>query len=190
MEALKLATIDDLLSSADEDLELINGEIVRRPMTRPLHGRAQGNTREELGWFNRRGGPDGWWIITEASVAYERNECPSHDLAGWRKSRLPNLPEGLIDLPPDWVCEIVSPGHERKDTQQIPLLLQRHGVPFYWLIWPEERKLVAHALEAGSFRVIATLDHRGRARVAPFDEIELDLGYILDGVPGGGPTET
>jgi Uma2 family endonuclease len=100
------------------------------------------------------------------------------------------LPEGLIDLPPDWVCEIVSPGHERKDTQQIPLLLQRHGVPFYWLIWPEERKLVAHALEAGSFRVIATLDHRGRARVAPFDEIELDLGYILDGVPGGGPTET
>ena len=74
MEALKLATIDDLLSSPDEDLELINGDIVRRPMTRPLHGRAQGNTREELGWFNRRGGPDGWWIITEASVAYERNE--------------------------------------------------------------------------------------------------------------------
>jgi Uma2 family endonuclease len=184
MEAVKLATIDDLLLNPDEDMELINGEIVRRPMTRPLHGRAQGNTREELGPFNRRGGPNGWWIITEASVAYEPNECPSHDLAGWHKSRLPALPEGLIDLPPDWVCEIVSPGHERKDTLQIPLLLQRHQVPFYWLIWPEERKLVAHRLDSGTYRVIATLDHRRYARVPPFDEIALDLGYILDGVPG------
>lgn len=180
MEALKLATVDDLISSPDDHVELINGEIVRRPMTRPRHGRAQGNTREELGPFNRRAGPDGWWILTEASVAYEPHECPSHDLAGWRKARLPTLPHGLIELPPDWVCEIVSPGHERKDTQQIPLLLQRHQVPYYWLIWPEERKLVAHRLTAGSYRVIATLDHQRPARVAPFDEIELDLSYILD----------
>ena len=184
MEAIRLATIDDLLLSSDEGQELINGEIVRRPMTRPLHGRAQGNTREELSPFNRRDGPDGWWILTEASVAYERHECPSHDLTGWRKSRLPALPEGLIDLPPDWVCEIVSPGHERKDTHQLPLLLQRHRVPFYWLTWPEERKLVAHRLDGGVFRVVATLGSQGGARVPPFEEVELDLGYILDGVPG------
>ena len=180
MEALKLATIDDLLLSSDERSELINGEIVRRPMTRPLHARAQGNTREELGSFNRRAGPDGWWILTEASVAYEPHECPCHDLAGWRRSRLPALPNSLIDLPPDWVCEIVSPGHERKDTQQLPLLLQRHRVAYYWLIWPEERKLVAHRLDAGSYRVIATLGHQQPARVPPFEEIELDLSYILE----------
>lgn len=100
-------------------------------------------------------------------------------MAGWRKARLPALPSGVIELPPDWVCEVVSPGHERKDTQQIPLLLQRHQVPYYWLIWPEERKLVAHRLDAGSYRVIATLGHERPVRVPPFDEIALDLGYIL-----------
>lgn len=184
MEAIQLATIDDLLESPNEGHELINGEIVRRPMTRPLHGRAQGNTREELSPFNRRGGPDGWWILTEVSVAYERHECPSHDLAGWRKSRLPALPEGLIELPPDWVCEIVSPGHERKDTHQLPLLLQRHRVPYYWLIWPEARKLVAHRLDGGTYRVVATLNSQRGARIPPFEEVTLDLGYILDGVPG------
>ncbi|MEA3640467.1 MAG: Uma2 family endonuclease [Lamprobacter sp.] len=187
MEALKLATIDDLMLSADDQaddqLELISGEIVRRPMTRAFHARAQGNTREELGPFNRRSGPDGWWILTEASVAYEPHECPAHDLAGWRKARLPCLPSGLIDLPPDWVCEIISPGHERKDTQQIPLLLQRHQVPYYWLIWPEDGKLVAHQLEAGRYRVIATVDQHRRARIPPFDEIELDLSYILSDTP-------
>jgi Uma2 family endonuclease len=183
MEAIKLATIDDLLLSPDERVELINGDIVRRPMPRPLHGRAQGNTREELGPFNRRSGADGWWIITESSVAYEPHQCPTHDLAGWRRSRLPRLPEGPIALPPDWVCEIVSPGHERKDTRDIPLLLQRHGVPFYWLIWPEERKLVAHQLDGGSYQVIATLDHCRHARVPPFNDISLDLGYMLAGEP-------
>jgi Uma2 family endonuclease len=103
---------------------------------------------------------------------------------------LPTLPSGLIDLPPDWVCEIVSPGHECKDTQQIPLLLQRHRVSDYWLIWPEERKLVAHRLDAGCYRVIATLDHRRVARVPPFDEIELDLGYILAEAPSQGGDAT
>jgi hypothetical protein len=44
--------------------------------------------------------------------------------------------------------EIVSPGHERKDTLQLPLLLRRHRVPYYWLIWPEDRVLIAHALDA------------------------------------------
>ena len=183
MEAVKLATIDDLLLCTDERVELINGDIVRRAVPRPQHGRAQGSTREVLGPFNRRAGPDGWWILTEASVAYERHQCPTHDLAGWRRSRLPRLPAGPIELPPDWVCEIVSPGHERKDTRDIPLLLQRHAVPFYWLIWPEEQKLVAHRLQGDSYEVIGTFDHRAPARIPPFEEAALDLGYILAGEP-------
>jgi Uma2 family endonuclease len=104
-------------------------------------------------------------------------------LGNRRRSRLPRLPEDPIDLPPDWVCEIVSPGHERKDTRDIPLLLQRHGVPFYWLIWPEERRLVAHRLDGDTYQVVATRDHTQSARIPPFDEIALDLGYILAGEP-------
>jgi len=132
-------------------------------------------TEPELIW-TLRGGLDflsvGWWILTEVSVAYEVHECPSHDLAGWRRERLPNPPDGVIELPPDWVCEIVSPGHEKKDTVTIPLPLQRHRVPWFWLIWPEERALIAHALEGDSYRVITTLkatEHR-HVRKPPFDE--------------------
>jgi Uma2 family endonuclease len=110
MEAYKLKTIDDLLASPEERVELINGEIVRRPTARAEHGVVQGNAREELGIFNRRGGPGGWWIITGGSVAYERHQCPSQDLAGWRKERVPEHPRGVVEPPPDWVCEIVSAG--------------------------------------------------------------------------------
>jgi Uma2 family endonuclease len=181
VEALKLKTLDDLLLSPDERVELIGGEIVRRPMARLTHGAAQGNLRGELHALSGRDGPGGgWWLATEVSVAYEPHECPSHDLAGWRRERLPRLPEGVIDLPPDWVCEIVSPGHEKKDTVVLPLLLKRHRVPYYWLIWPEERMLVAHMLNEGDWRTIATLKGGDRARIPPVEAIELDLDALLD----------
>ena len=188
MEAYKLKTIDDLLVSPEERVELIDGEIVRRPMPRAEHGAVQGNTREELGPFNRNSGPGGWWIITEVSVAYEQHQCPSHDLAGWRKARMPQRPRGVVELTPDWVCEIVSPGHERKDTLTLFLLLQRHRVPCYWLIWPEDRTLIVHQLDGDTYRVAMTLTLAAdedapaasrRMRVPPFDDTELDLGYIL-----------
>ena len=182
MEAFKLQTIADLLVHPDERVELIGGEIVRRPMARFAHGRAQMRTARRLGHFeDGPHGGDGWWFATEVSVAYETHECPSHDLAGWRRQRLPRPPEGVIDLPPDWVCEIVSPGHEQKDTHHLPLLLKRHRVPYYWLIWPEARTLVAHALRDGEWQTILTLQapDRTRARIPPFDAIELDLADLL-----------
>jgi Uma2 family endonuclease len=77
------------------------------------------------------------------------------------------------------VCEIVSPGHEKKDTIRIPLLLRRHRVPWYWIIWPEERTLIAHALDDGDWRVISTLKDEDRARVPPFEAVELDLDAVL-----------
>jgi Uma2 family endonuclease len=122
--------------------------------------------------MTQREGPCGWWILTDVSVAYEPHECPSHDLAGWQRERLPDPPDGVIDLPPDWVCEILSSGHEKKDTVSIALLLQRHRVSRFWLIWPEEQALIAHRLDENGYRVIATLTptERGRAQVPPFEE--------------------
>ncbi|WP_366931553.1 Uma2 family endonuclease [Thiocapsa sp.] len=141
MEAHKPATVAELLACPDERVELIGGEIVRRPMARGEHAMVQGATHDELSPFQRKDGPGGWWIATEISVAYVAQECPSHDLAGWRKEPSPKRPRGVVELTPDWVCEIVSPGHERKDTLTLFLPLQRHRVPFYWLIWPESRTL-------------------------------------------------
>jgi hypothetical protein len=78
------------------------------------------------------------------------------------------------------VCEIVSPGHERKDTVPMPVLLCRHRVTFYWLIWPEDKGLIAHALDGEAWG-LATLKGAGRARVPPFEAVALDLGYMLGG---------
>ena len=85
MEALELLTVDDLFRAEDEDVELIDGEIVRRPMARFEHGLAQLALSDEVQVLRRRDGPGGWWIVTEISIQYSEHQCPSHDLAGWRK---------------------------------------------------------------------------------------------------------
>jgi hypothetical protein len=59
--------------------------------------------------------------------------------------------------------------------------LKRHRVLYYWLIWSEERVLVAHALDEGDWRAIATIKDHGHARIPPFESVELDLDALLGG---------
>jgi Uma2 family endonuclease len=181
MHALKLKTIENLEDAwlKNERVELINGEIVQRPMARFEHGEAQNEIAGELKPYRRRSGPGGWWIATEIHVRYNEHQCPCHDIAGWRKERIPQRPSGVMELRPDWVCEIISPGHEKKDTCYNLILLQKYEVPYYWVIWPEDRVLIAYKLTDKKYAVIETIEKTGKARIEPFTEIEFDLDYIF-----------
>jgi Uma2 family endonuclease len=184
MEALKLQTVADLTQAEDERVELIDGQIVYRPMARFEHGLAQLAVYDEVQVFKRQAGPGGWWIVSEISVRYNEHQCPSHDLAGWRKERVPERPSGIMTLAPDWVCEILSPGHERKDTVHHLLLLQRTAVPHYWILSPEDRTLIVYALDAGAYRLCWSVAYRppetpNLARIPPFESIDIDLAHLF-----------
>lgn len=190
MEARKFATVDDLLmaASVDERIELISGEIVKRPMARFAHAQVQSGLSDEVSPFKRRKGADGWWIVTEISVRYSEHHCPTHDLAGWRKARVPNPPEGVVDILPDWVCEITSPGHESKDLVMHLMRLQVYQVPYYWVISPENKTLIAYELAGEHYRVVFSKECIGvedcqRVFIPPFAEQGIDLGYVF-GVQG------
>lgn len=182
MEARKLQTFEDLLAAlqVDERQELINGEIIKRPMARFEHGSVQGDIVSELTPYKKDKGPGGWWIATEISVRYSDQNCPSHDLAGWRKEREGERPRGVMEVSPDWVCEITSPGHEKKDYLDVFLLLQKYRVPYYWIISPEDKSLIAYKLIDGKYAVVETVDHTvGKVRIEPFMEVEFDLSDIF-----------
>lgn len=184
MEAKKLKTVDDLAGLPEERVELIDGEIVKRPMARFEHGLAQSALSDEVQLLKRTTGPGGWWIVTEVSVQYSEHQCPTHDLAGWRKERAPDRPSGVMTLRPDWVCEILSPGHEKKDLLHLFMLLQRVEVPFYWVVSPEDKTLIAYALAGRGYRVIESIDcrrasARTKIRIPPFESLAIDLGYVF-----------
>ncbi len=184
MEANKLNTVDDLLQSDDERVELINGEIVKRPMARSEHALIQSCLSDEVSTLKRMQPPGGWWIMSEISVNYSSHQCPCHDLAGWRKEHVPQRPTGIMKIIPDWVCEITSPGHERKDLFHHFILLQTNNVPYYWVISPEDKTLIAYQLVDGHYRVIYSIacQHKNdfkKVRIAPFEDTEIDLLYVF-----------
>jgi Uma2 family endonuclease len=184
LEARKLKTVDDLLQSGDERVELINGEIIKRTMARAEHALIQSSISDEVSLLKRKDGPGGWWIMPEISVKYNEYQCPSHDLAGWRKERIPSRPVGIMNVIPDWVCEITSPSHERKDLFHNFLLLQRSKVPYYWVISPEDKTLIVYRLVDEKYQVAFSLEFGveqdfKKARIPPFEEVEIDLNYVF-----------
>lgn len=180
LEAKQLNTVKDLMQSTDERVELIDGDIIKRPMTRSEHALIQSSLSDEVAIFKRKNSHGGWWIMTEISVVYSEHQYPSHDLAGWRKQRMPHRPKGIMKVVPDWVCEITSPGHERKDLFHHFLLLQRSKVSCYWIISPEDKTLIAYQLVDDKYAVVFSVECREqkdfeKVKIPPFEETEIDL---------------
>lgn len=127
-----------------------------------------------------RGGPGGWWILVEPEIHFVRDtEVLVPDLAGWRRERMPRLPnDQRIEVVPDWVCEILSPSTARKDRMTKMPVYAHYGVDYLWLVDPLAQTLEAFALREGRWTVIGLLQEQERVSVEPFQDIALELGAL------------
>jgi Uma2 family endonuclease len=180
--------IEDYLARDEEErIELIRGTIVEKASTSPRHGVTQVGTASLLkGPFQRRPGgssPGGWWFFTELEVRFTE-EIFRPDVSGYRRERLPEIPtERVLSLAPDWVCEILSRGHEKRDRVEKLQTYFAHRVPHYWIIDPDEGTLEVFRRTDLAYALMLTA-HRGqRVRAEPFDAIELSVGELLGDDP-------
>ncbi|WP_437942090.1 Uma2 family endonuclease [Sorangium sp. So ce341] len=168
--------------------ELIAGVLHVMPRPAPPHARASSRLGIKLGgpFDLGDGGPGGWHIIDEPELHFPDPHAPGEidalvpDLAGWRRERMPELPEtAFFPLAPDWVCEVLSPSTAEVDrTVKMPVYA-REGVRHAWLVDPLARTLEVYVLGQDRRRDSAVV-HRdaARVRVEPFDAIELDLSVL------------
>jgi hypothetical protein len=160
--------------------EIIGGEL--RLSNRPATPATAAATAlgEELGppFHRGRGGPGGWLILDEPEL-HLGDEILVPDLAGWRRDRLPILPDAsFLTLPPDWICEVLSKSTEKMDrTEKMPIYAAS-GVQHAWLVHPRRRTLEVYQLVDDAWAAIAIYSEADRARIAPFDAIELDLAVL------------
>jgi Uma2 family endonuclease len=185
--AAKLASWEDILALPEgERGEIVDGVLLVPPRPLPRHSRAQvGLGREIGGPFDAddgRGGPGGWWILFEVDVRFAQHRIVHPDVAGWRRERLPD-PWDLrpIDVTPDWVCEVISSKNAAHDRVVKRRLYAEHGVPFYWLVDPEERILEALRLDEATraWIELGAFGPDASARIPPFEAIELDTSRLF-----------
>ena len=172
------ATYDDLLAVADHLVaEILDGELYASPRPAVPHALATSGLGYDLiGPFDRgRGGPGGWWILVEPEL-HLSDDVVVPDLAGWRRTRVPDLPRGaFLQIAPDWVCETLSPSTERIDRGKKLAIYAREGVAHVWLLNPIAETLEAYRLQEGHWLLLVTHTGDVTARIEPFDAIEIEL---------------
>lgn len=177
--ARKIPTLADL----DALPVSIKGEIIEGvlyTMTRPRAGHQRaildiGSSFVDP--FERgRGGPGGWWILPEPGIELPNTPEISPDIAGWRRERLPTLPDDEpIRLVPDWVCEILSPSTRRHDLLVKRPYYAKIGVGHHWLVDRDARTVTAYRLESGRWSELGVFGDDRDARIEPFAEVAIDV---------------
>lgn len=165
--------------------EILDGEILFAPSPAPGH---QGIGSRVLGYLGRPfdfdEDPGGWWILHDVDVELAADRILQPDVVGWRRERLPAFPEERpIRVTPDWVCEIVSPSSVRIDRVRKTAIYLDSGVPFLWLISPVDRLLEAFEASDGRWLRLGAWAEGDRARIRPFDAIELDITRLFPPAP-------
>jgi Uma2 family endonuclease len=133
------------------------------------------------GPFDRgRGGPGGWRILDEPELHLGADVLVP-DIAGWRRERLPALPEeAYFSVVPDWICEVVSPSTEAIDRGKKLAIYAREGVRHVWMVDPMARVLEVLRLEGGRWSIVSTWSGLATIRAEPFDAIDLDLSLLWE----------
>lgn len=158
--------------------EIIDGELVASPRPSLRHAAAASALGADLApSFGRRGGsgPGGWIILAEPEI-HIVGQVLVPDLAGWRRERLPELPdEPFLELAPDWVCEVLSPSTIARDRTRKTHHYARAGVRHLWFIDPIPETLEVYRLEAGAWRLVESVAGSVKVRAEPFEALEIDL---------------
>ncbi len=160
--------------------QIIHGQLITLPRPAPRHARASSIMGGKLvpTYDEGRGGPGGWWIL-DAPELHLGPDVLVPDLAGWRRQRMPALPEtAYFELPPDWVCEVLSPARAGIDRVDKLGIYAAQGVAHAWLIDPDARTLEVFTLVEARWRLDQALKDSEEVCAPPFDAIRFGLATL------------
>jgi len=178
--ARRRATYEDLVKVPEPLVaEIIEGDLITTPRPAVPHARATWVIAQDVGPFDRELGspdaPSGWWILFEPELHFDEDVLVP-DLAGWRRARMPVLPDAAaLTQTPDWLCEVVSPTTGAIDRGRKMRVYARQAVEYLWLVDPIARTLEVYRLEGGRWVVASTHGGADIVRAEPFDAVEIAI---------------
>jgi Uma2 family endonuclease len=179
--AERFATYEDLCQVPDHKVaQIIHGQLVVMPRPAPKHALASSALGGSLypPMTGSGGGPGGWWILDEPELHLGLHILVP-DLAGWRRERMPALPEtAFFSLAPDWVCEVLSPSTAQIDRVDKLPIYAAHGVGHAWLVDPQAQTLEVFALHEGHWRLESAFKGADEVGAPPFEAVRFNLGGL------------
>jgi hypothetical protein len=97
-----------------------------------------------------------------------------HDVVGWRRERVPQLPSGPpVQTRSDWTCELLSPSNAKRDPVDKFQVLHANQVSHYWIADPVEKTLIVQRWEPRDYLMVLTAGLGDAVRAEPFESTEL-----------------
>ncbi|MDI3286147.1 Uma2 family endonuclease [Polyangium sp. 15x6] len=161
--------------------EIIDGELHVQPGQHLLHCLAKTRLIQQLVPLpSRHGEPDGWVLLSNPVLHFgPRPDKLQPDLAGWRRERMPEIPDvEALTLTPDWICEVLWPETYPRERARKIRVYRREGVAHLWLVSPRDRMAEVYQLTSEGYLQVEVYEGDVCERIAPFHEIELDLGAL------------
>lgn len=173
------ATYADLLDVPENRVgEIIAGELITQPRPAATHARAASRLGMELRPLDRLKGAPGGWIILYEPELHLHGDALVPDLAGWRRERMPELPDvAAFDLAPDWVCEVLSPSTQSHDRVKKMGVYAREGVGHVWLVDPLAQTLEVYRAAGRACQIAQGAE---KIHAEPFSELELHLAALWE----------
>jgi Uma2 family endonuclease len=178
----RAANYEDLLRLPEHVTgEILAGRLHTQPRPNSRHANVETALAAEIRvpFGSGRGGPGGRVVLVEPELHLGPHVMVP-DLAAWRRERLPSVPEGQIDVVPDWICEILSPGTAVKDRKVKLPLYGALGVGHAWLIDPAARTVEVLRQAHGQWSVVGAWGDLDAMRAEPFDAVAIELKALWE----------
>jgi len=125
--------------------ELVRGRIETMPPPGGRHGFCCSKMDRRVGGFIEQ---HGLGSVFANDTGFITGQGPDTvrgaDVSFWSKERLPEIPEGYIDVAPDLAIEVLSP-HDRFARLQLKVNeYLTKGVRLIWIVDPEDRSVTVY----------------------------------------------
>jgi len=139
-----------LPENRDRSFELIDGEIVEKPMPTQVHGRIGGIINGE--WYiYLKQNPIGFSEIeVRHRVPGDDHNSRQPDVSFFGDTVTPAVAKGAVPRMPDIAVEIKSPDDTFKELREKAAYYIANGTRIVWLVYPEQRLVEVYRPDADS----------------------------------------
>ncbi len=125
--------------------ELIRGVVVTLPPSGGRHGACCSRIDRRIGTYVDDC-QSGTVCTNDTGFISERDpdSVRGPDISYWSRERLPEVPSGYIEIPPDLAVEVVSPGDHYARIQKKVKDFLENGVRLVWVAEPEDRSVTVY----------------------------------------------
>ncbi len=176
----------------EEQVELLNGKLVYKAMSRPQHGAGMGAIFGQYLRFQgppRGDGGGGWWLSQDTQMLLA-GQGLRPDVVGWRVDRHPRPPRrvnvgkhlGVVVAPPDWVCEVLSRSTSHRDRGVKWTAYHQAGVEHYWLADLRGERITVYRRTVTGYEMVIEAGRTDVVALPPFESVDFvaELVFLMN----------